>query len=369
MTVTKKETTDDKINPQLHQESVKSEPRQEEAQTSSSSKENKTTSTDAASSATATGSRKLPPLASLQSVYRSDYQPFTTFLPYEPAFREQQSNGSSSVGAMTTNIAASALSRLESGDFGTAGRNNNNNNDNDEDDVKPASNETKLEKSHHSGVQAAHDRLKQQQQQQHPHKTKPSTTTSSTASLTTNDQQKPFKCTFESCEWSFARQSDLTRHFKSHMAPQYNCPYWKNDPTCHKNGGAFNRLDVLKRHLKLVHYVRDKRLPIGEGSSVEISNNGTNSRGSVIKSVDEPGWCRSCQRMFPNAKAFIEHCYECASQTQPTEWRSQKSTNVDSSGASGSGVGGSSTDADLHQTKFRVLIGPPQNKKQKTTAT
>lgn len=200
----------------------------------------------------------------------------------------------------------------------------------------------------------------QQLQSQHPIKSR-----SKFSATSTKDQQKPFKCTFESCEWSFARQSDLTRHFKSHMAPQYHCPYWKNDPTCHKNGGAFNRLDVLKRHLKLVHYVRDKRLPIGEGNPI-------GSGVGAIKSIGEPGWCRSCQRMFPNDKAFIEHCYECASQTQPTEWRTHKSTaggvgGGGGGGGTGSGNVSSSTDADSRQTKFRVLLGPPQTKKQKTT--
>ena len=36
-------------------------------------------------------------------------------------------------------------------------------------------------------------------------------------------------------------------------------------------------------------------------------------------------------------------------------------------GGTGSGNVSSSTDADSRQTKFRVLLGPPQTKKQKTT--
>lgn len=45
---------------------------------------------------------------------------------------------------------------------------------------------------------------------------------------------KPFICKHPGCTWAFARHSDLTRHAKSHAPPQYQCPYWKNDPTCHK---------------------------------------------------------------------------------------------------------------------------------------
>lgn len=117
------------------------------------------------------------------------------------------------------------------------------------------------------------------------------------------DQERPHACTFKGCKWAFARLSDLRRHEKSHAAPIYSCPYYKNDPSCHKNGGAFNRLDVLKRHLKLVHYVRDKHQNFMDSDS---------------------GWCRSCQRMFPSSKTFIVHCLECAqSSSASTEWKIQ----------------------------------------------
>lgn len=114
---------------------------------------------------------------------------------------------------------------------------------------------------------------------------------------------RPYICSFPGCEWAFARQSDLRRHTKSHSEPSYHCPYWRNDPTCHRNGGAFNRLDVLKRHLKLVHYVQDKQQ-------------------FVPGSKDDPGWCRACQRMFGNSKVFIDHCLQCAQLLTPAEWKS-----------------------------------------------
>lgn len=113
-----------------------------------------------------------------------------------------------------------------------------------------------------------------------------------------DDTYKPFKCTFGDCKWSFARQSDLRRHSKSHVAPLYHCPYWSNDQTCHRNGGAFSRLDVLKRHLRLVHFIKDKQ----------------------VDSKEDSGWCRACQRMFPNSKVFIEHCSECAQLMGPSKW-------------------------------------------------
>lgn len=109
-----------------------------------------------------------------------------------------------------------------------------------------------------------------------------------------DNSPRPFPCTFEGCPWSFARQSDQRRHLRSHQKPIFHCPYWRSDPTCHRNGGSFNRQDVLKRHLKLVHFVQFKQ--------------------------SETGWCRVCQKMFPNPKHFVAHCEKCAEDQRPTEW-------------------------------------------------
>ncbi|ODV93764.1 hypothetical protein PACTADRAFT_51520 [Pachysolen tannophilus NRRL Y-2460] len=124
--------------------------------------------------------------------------------------------------------------------------------------------------------------------------------------------QRPYPCTHEGCLWAFARQSDLKRHIKSHMPPAFHCPFWKSDPTCHRNGGAFNRLDVLKRHLKLVHFVQDK------------DDFSTSSR-------IEKGWCRSCQRQFSSVREFVDHCETCAANLHPTEWK-QHYSNGNSNG-------------------------------------
>ncbi|KAK9475045.1 uncharacterized protein V1510DRAFT_409892 [Dipodascopsis tothii] len=105
---------------------------------------------------------------------------------------------------------------------------------------------------------------------------------------------KPYPCGHDGCKWTFARHSDQRRHLRSHYTPSFHCPYWRTDPTCHRNGGAFNRLDVLKRHLRLVHFVQ-------------------------LKDSDA-GWCRICQKMFASSRVFIDHCDKCAEAVQPTEW-------------------------------------------------
>lgn len=115
-----------------------------------------------------------------------------------------------------------------------------------------------------------------------------------------DDPEKPYKCEHEDCTWAFARPSDLRRHTKLHQKPKLECPYYKLDPTCHKNGGAFFRLDVLKRHLRLCHFVSDpdKALP-----------------------GPDPGWCRVCQRNFRSCREFIDHCVDCAETRPPAVWR------------------------------------------------
>lgn len=104
------------------------------------------------------------------------------------------------------------------------------------------------------------------------------------AETTTGERQYP--CTFPGCEWSFVRISDQRRHLRSHQEPLFVCPFYAEDNSCHRNGGSFTRSDVLKRHLRLVHFVQFKQ--------------------------SESGWCRYCEKIFPSHKFFLDHCDTCA---------------------------------------------------------
>ncbi|RLV90921.1 hypothetical protein JA1_004204 [Spathaspora sp. JA1] len=147
-------------------------------------------------------------------------------------------------------------------------------------------------------------------------------------SANSQSSDRPHGCTFEGCTWTFERKSDLKRHAKSHAAPIYQCPYYRNDPTCHRNGGAFNRLDVLKRHLRLVHYVKDKHQIV---PATPVSMGASTTGGTIIlpDKKEDPGWCRACQKMFPNSKTFIDHCWDCAQQITPAEWKKANETTDD----------------------------------------
>lgn len=125
-----------------------------------------------------------------------------------------------------------------------------------------------------------------------------------------NNTNRPYKCTFANCKWAFVRESDLRRHLKSHEAPSFHCPYWRHETNCHRNGGAFSRLDVLKRHLRLIHYIQDKQ----QSKSLAKSN---------PPGKDDPGWCKACQKVFANSKAFLEHVNDCSEQVAVSESTSQ----------------------------------------------
>lgn len=99
-----------------------------------------------------------------------------------------------------------------------------------------------------------------------------------------------FRCPRTDCEWSFVRLSDYKRHLRTHGERLLHCPFRKVDASCFRKGGTFNRLDVLKRHLKLVHFSRFQ------------TSNG------------EAGWCRVCGRHFGDIKQFLSHAEECAAE-------------------------------------------------------
>lgn len=130
----------------------------------------------------------------------------------------------------------------------------------------------------------------------------------SISSLSSSNIQREFKCPH--CKWVFNRHSDLTRHLKSHNEPEYHCPFWHPEyETCpHKNKGSFSRLDILKRHLKLVHF--------------HVFKN-SNEQDSRLKRRNG-GECLSCGGVFLTMKDFIDHVGDCALNNPMEKWRYKK---------------------------------------------
>ena len=54
--------------------------------------------------------------------------------------------------------------------------------------------------------------------------------------------EKPYKCTWEGCDWRFARSDELTRHMRKHTGAK---PF-----KCMVCGRSFSRSDHLSLHMK-----------------------------------------------------------------------------------------------------------------------
>ncbi|KAG7220344.1 hypothetical protein INR49_010180 [Caranx melampygus] len=47
----------------------------------------------------------------------------------------------------------------------------------------------------------------------------------------THAGEKPYKCSWEGCEWRFARSDELTRHYRKHTgAKPFKCNHCDRDP-------------------------------------------------------------------------------------------------------------------------------------------
>jgi len=104
------------------------------------------------------------------------------------------------------------------------------------------------------------------------------------------NETKVHKCTYPGCSWSFVRSSDHKRYLRSHGKPSLRCPFAQVELGCSKKSSSFYRLDVLKRHLRLVHMIRP-----ADGDR-------------------DGGECRVCGENFLSSREFIDHCEQCARQ-------------------------------------------------------
>ncbi len=116
-----------------------------------------------------------------------------------------------------------------------------------------------------------------------------SPTASNHSNQDSDSEDRPYGCSAPNCKWTFKRKSDLLRHKKKHEKPKYECPYYAHSKSKnHKGGHSFTRLDVLKRHLRSIHFS-------------PYSANETYA-----------GYCKSCFMVFKKIKEFTDHCEKCS---------------------------------------------------------
>ena len=85
---------------------------------------------------------------------------------------------------------------------------------------------------------------------------------------------KPFACHHESCQSSFERKGDLTRHLKNHRDGPRDFSCWAD--RCNRNGNnGFTRLDKLKEHVTSRHLLTDFHIYIKETNGYAYSKGGS----------------------------------------------------------------------------------------------
>lgn len=124
--------------------------------------------------------------------------------------------------------------------------------------------------------------------------------------MLTHQNERPEKCPIQNCEYhtkGFARKYDKNRHTLTHYKGTMVCGF------CPGSGSAaeksFNRADVFKRHLTLVHGV-EQTPPNSRKKSPSQSRKG----GSAAQNTSA-GTCSTCSVTFANAQEFYEHLDDC----------------------------------------------------------
>jgi hypothetical protein len=138
--------------------------------------------------------------------------------------------------------------------------------------------------------------------------------------MLTHQDERPEKCPIQTCDWhvkGFARKYDKNRHTLTHYKGTMVCGF------CPGSGSAaeksFNRADLFKRHLTVVHAV-EQTAPNSRKKASPNTNSGKKLAGYP---PDATGKCSTCSATFANAQDFYEHLDDCVlcivQQEEPSE--------------------------------------------------
>ncbi|PKY00856.1 hypothetical protein P168DRAFT_285012 [Aspergillus campestris IBT 28561] len=139
------------------------------------------------------------------------------------------------------------------------------------------------------------------------------------AHMLTHQSERPNKCPIVGCEYhirGFERNHDQQRHTMTHYKGTMVCGFCTGPEE-----KIFNRADLFKRHLTIVHGV--------EHISLSTRKHGLVASNKVQSdSSDTPARCSVCSVSFSNAQEFYEHLDDCVirmvQQVDPSESVNQK---------------------------------------------
>lgn len=146
------------------------------------------------------------------------------------------------------------------------------------------------------------------------------------AHMLTHELVRPEKCPIDNCEYNtkgFARKYDKNRHTLTHYKGTMTCDFCAQSTTTSPSvEKTFNRADVFKRHLTIVHGVEAtppnsrRRAP------------GTVRRRAPPAGTAASGKCSTCLETFPSPQDMYEHVDDCVlrsvQQVAPSEAINQR---------------------------------------------
>lgn len=138
------------------------------------------------------------------------------------------------------------------------------------------------------------------------------------AHMLTHQEERPEKCPIETCEYhtkGFARKYDKNRHALTHYRGTMVCPFCPGVGSPYAK--AFNRADVLKRHLATAHQVEQAAAHGRSGSGSGSSGSHTLPGSGVVSATTSTlpgaagGTCSICVGHFGTPQEFYLHLDDC----------------------------------------------------------
>jgi hypothetical protein len=130
------------------------------------------------------------------------------------------------------------------------------------------------------------------------------------AHMFTHTNERPEKCPIQTCDYhvrGFARKYDKNRHTLTHYKGTLVCGFCPGSESAVEK--SFNRADVFKRHLTIVHGV--DQAPQNCRKKISAAGNVGSAKHLPSYAPVRKAKCSTCSETFSDAQAFYEHLDDC----------------------------------------------------------